>query len=134
MRTEASIPLRISPGMVHISEVAPTFVREIRDHLKEGDEVRVKVINIDAQGRINLSIKQLAPPPAPAPRQRQTARPAASSPRPDRFEWSPRRTEGLTFEDMMSRFKQDSDEKISTLKKNADGKRGGGSYRKSGRY
>lgn len=45
-------------GLVHISEVSDTFIKELADHLKEGDIVKVKVIGIDQQGRINLSIKQ----------------------------------------------------------------------------
>ncbi len=45
-------------GMVHISEVANTFVDDIKNFLTEGQEVRVKVMAIDEQGRINLSIKK----------------------------------------------------------------------------
>ena len=41
-------------GMVHISEVANSFVNDINDFLKEGQAVRVKVIGIDGAGRINL--------------------------------------------------------------------------------
>ena len=44
-------------GMVHISEVASSFVNDIKDFLQEGQQVKVKIINIDQQGRINLSIK-----------------------------------------------------------------------------
>ena len=42
-------------GMVHISEVASSFVNDIKDFLQEGQQVKVKIINIDQQGRINLS-------------------------------------------------------------------------------
>lgn len=45
-------------GMVHISEVANSFVSDIKEFIKEGDTVRVKVISIDDAGRINLSIKR----------------------------------------------------------------------------
>ena len=45
-------------GMVHISEVANSFVNDIKDFLTEGQDVKVKVINIDQAGRINLSIKK----------------------------------------------------------------------------
>ena len=45
-------------GMVHISEVASTFVNDIKDFLQEGQQVKVKIINIDQAGRINLSIKK----------------------------------------------------------------------------
>ena len=46
-------------GMVHISEVANTFVSDINDYLKEGQAVTVKLISIDQQGRINLSMKDV---------------------------------------------------------------------------
>ena len=48
-------------GMVHISEVASSFVNDIKDFLQEGQQVKVKTINIDQQGRINLSIKKAQP-------------------------------------------------------------------------
>ena len=56
-------------GLVHISEIAYTYVNEVTDHLHEGQEVKVKVIGIDQANRINLSIKQVEPPPQRAPRQ-----------------------------------------------------------------
>lgn len=53
--------------MVHISEIAYSYVNEVSDHLKEGQEVKVKVIGIDQNNRINLSIKKVTePPPRPA--------------------------------------------------------------------
>ena len=54
-------------GLVHISEIAYTYVNEVKDHLQEGQEVKVKVIGIDDAGRINLSIKKAQDPP---PRER----------------------------------------------------------------
>ncbi len=114
-------------GMIHISEVSTTFVKEISDHLEEGQEVRVKVIGIDGSGRINLSIKQLAlaeeapPPPKPRPRRNVPG-------------WQPKPvTQPTTFEEMMSKFKQDSDDKISSIKRGVESKRGSGS-RKGGKY
>ena len=58
-------------GMVHISEVAHVYVNDIHDFLTEGQDVKVKVIDIDAAGKINLSIKKTQEPPArqQAPRQ-----------------------------------------------------------------
>lgn len=54
-------------GLVHISEIAYSYVNEVSDHLKEGQEVKVKVIGIDQNNRINLSIKKVTePPPRPA--------------------------------------------------------------------
>ena len=51
-------------GLVHISEIAYTYVNEVSDHLHEGQQVKVKVIGIDQANRINLSIKQVEPPPS----------------------------------------------------------------------
>ena len=45
-------------GMVHISEVAPTYVKEIRDYLTENQEVKVKVLSVGDDGRVSLSIKR----------------------------------------------------------------------------
>ena len=112
-------------GMVHISEVAPTFVKEIRDFVTENQTVKVKVLNINEDGKVSLSMKKAVEAPKGAPR------PAAPRPsRPGNFEWQGggRRnasSEPATFEDMMSRFKQTSDEKMSDLKKVTEGKRGG---------
>ena len=65
-------------GMVHISEVAATFVNDIKDFLQEGQQVKVKVINIDQAGRINLSIKKAQPQ---EPRQERAGRPAGRASR-----------------------------------------------------
>jgi S1 RNA binding domain protein len=80
-------------GMVHISEISSGYVTEIKDHISEGQEVRVKVIGIDEKGRINLSIKK-----------------AVSLPEQEK----PRKT--VSFEDMLSKFKQESDEKFADNK------------------
>jgi S1 RNA binding domain protein len=114
-------------GMVHISEVAPTYVKEIRDHLTENQTVKVKVLSISEDGKISLSIKK-------AMEQERRQRPRAVSPgRPGGFEWqSSSRADGGSFEDMMSRFKQASDEKISDLKRVTEGKHGGFSRRRGG--
>ena len=109
-------------GMVHISEVAPTYVKEIRDYVTEGQTVKVKILNIGEDGKISLSIKKALDP---APR----AARAVSPGRPGGFEWKPSRQESASFEDMMSRFKQTSDEKMSDLKRSVDGKHGGFSRR-----
>lgn len=109
-------------GMVHISEVAATFVKEIRDFVTEGQTVKVKVLSIGEDGKVSLSIKKAQ---APAPRQSAPRRPAFNG-RPGDFEWqssAPRG--GESFEDMMSRFKATSDEKISDLKRSMDSKHGG---------
>lgn len=54
--------------MVHISEVAPTYVNEIRDHVTENQVVKVKILNITEEGKISLSMKRAMDRPTPAPR------------------------------------------------------------------
>ena len=62
-------------GLLHISQITHGFVRNIKDYFKEGDEVKVKVINIDEMGRINLSRKELLEkPPSPPPSFRKKPR------------------------------------------------------------
>ncbi|MBQ7038510.1 MAG: S1 RNA-binding domain-containing protein [Clostridia bacterium] len=109
-------------GMVHISEVAPTYVKEIRDHVTENQQVKVKILNIGEDGKISLSIKKAMDPPVRTNR----STPRHTSPgRPGGFEWQSTRTESSNFEEMMSRFKQTSDEKMLDLKRSLDGKHGG---------
>lgn len=108
-------------GMVHISEVASTFVKEIRDFVTEGQTVKVKVMSIGEDGKISLSIKKAQ---APAPRQSAPRRPAFNG-RPGDYEWQSSTPRSESFEDMMNRFKMTSDEKISDLKRSLDSKHGG---------
>ncbi|MDF1495777.1 S1 RNA-binding domain-containing protein [Caproiciproducens sp. CPB-2] len=106
-------------GMVHISEVAPTFVKEIRDFVTENQMVKVKVMSISEDGKVSLSMKKAIPP---APRSNA---PAPRVSRPGNYEWQGRKSEATSFEDMMSKFKQTSDEKMSDLKRCVESKRGG---------
>lgn len=108
-------------GMVHISEVAATFVKEIRDFVTEGQTVKVKVLSVGEDGKISLSIKKAQ---APAPRQSAPRRPAFNG-RPGDYEWQSSAPRSESFEDMMNRFKATSDEKISDLKRSMDNKHGG---------
>ena len=108
-------------GMVHISEIANTYVNDIREHLTEGQEVKVKVIGVDKEGRINLSIKKAQEPAAPVPSGNRPARPAPGRGRP---------SGPLTFEDKLKQFMQTSDSKMSDLRAPTDRRsprrRGGG--------
>lgn len=107
-------------GMVHISEVASTFVENINDFLTMGQEVKVKVIAIGEDGKISLSIKRAQE----QPRERKFAQKRQPAPAPDRptgGEWKAKRNDSLSFEDMMSRFKQTSDDKMSDLKRKNNG-------------
>ncbi len=135
-------------GLVHISEIADNYVKDVKDHLKVDDVVKVKVINVDKDGKIGLSIKQAVDRPvgqAPAPSRERAGGSAGGSGerfnrggqsqdrggRPFNKQSSGRPSFGKpsfgkpSFEDKMSRFLKDSEERISSLKKNTEGKRGG---------
>ena len=117
-------------GMVHISEVSSSFIKDIHEKLSEGDTVKVKVIDINEKGKIALSIKK-ALPQEEEPKPRRTERPRRSQPQV----WTgTQRTEpeNMSFEDMMARFKTVSDEKMSDLKKNSAAKRGTSTPRRGG--
>jgi len=58
-------------GLLHVSEIAHHRVKDVRDELKEGDQVMVKVINIDPSGKIRLSRKALLAPPAAEPARKE---------------------------------------------------------------
>ena len=123
-------------GLVHISEVADVYVRDVKDFLKERDKVKVKVLSIDGNGKIGLSIKQLQPPSEnrrpPAFEGRRTGPPPFEGrrmgpPEPRR----PLRPVAASFEDRLSKFLKDSDERLTDLKKATDSKRGGRGSRRS---
>jgi len=99
-------------GLVHISEIAYSYVNDVKDHLTEGQQVKVKVIGIDENGRINLSIKKAMDPP---PRPQGQGRPAGRS----GGGFAPRKqapAEPATFEDRLKQFMQASDSKLSELR------------------
>ena len=103
-------------GLVHISEIADSYVSDIRQFLTEGQEVRVKILPSDKAGRINLSIKKAA---APQP-QRTAPQPVSAG--------APRRaapvSSGDSFEDKLKAFMKDSESRMSTMK-NPPEKKGG---------
>ncbi|MFI3254061.1 MAG: S1 RNA-binding domain-containing protein [Eubacteriales bacterium] len=101
-------------GLVHISEIAHTYVSEVSEHLSEGQEVKVKVIGIDESNRINLSIKKATEPPVNKERpQKQNkefhSRPPVYAPRP-----APK--EPTEFEDKLKVFMQSSDSKLAEIR------------------
>lgn len=87
-------------GLVHISEISDSFVTDVSQFVSVGDTVRVRILAIDADGKIRLSIKKAVEAPAPSPR--PAPRPAAPSPAPS----SP--TGGTTLDDMLKRFMSES--------------------------
>ena len=121
-------------GMVHISEVSTSFVSDIHDFLKEGQTVKVKVLDVTPEGKVSLSIKKTMDPPAQgaAERPRRDRQNGRRSGAPNVWKGAePKNNEPQSFEDMMARFKQVSDEKISDLKRaNDGGNRGSYSRRK----
>lgn len=102
-------------GLVHISEIAYSYVNDVKDHLKEGQEVKVKVIGIDENGRINLSIKKaMDPPPRPAGQGRPMGRPGGHN--GGGFRGKPAPAEPASFEDRLKQFMAASDSKLSELR------------------
>lgn len=119
-------------GLVHISEVADAYVRDIHDYLKENDTVKVKILSYDGTQKIGLSIRQAEPRSeatpaggAAAPFRRGGAAP---SPRGGR----PRPLGRATFEDRLARFMKEAEEKQSDLKRKNDSKRGHRGGRRQG--
>ncbi len=110
-------------GLIHISEVSNVYVKDVHDFLKEHDKVKVKVLSIDERGKIGLSIKQLTPPPAPQPKPQrpQVENRERRGPRPQAAKVAP----VLSFEDKLSKFLKDSDDRMLDLKRNTESKRGG---------
>lgn len=104
-------------GMVHISEVAAEYVSNINEHLSEGDKVKVKVIEINEKGKVSLSIKKALPQPEkperkPKPQNKNTNKSWKGAPREEQ-------NAPMTFEDMMAKFKTQSEDKFSDLNRNA---------------
>ena len=133
-----------SRGMIHISEISRSYVENIKSVLKVGQPVTAKVISISEDGKIALSMKQLeqgdpakkpqrkpkTDKPAPKPKKKYEPAPAVTSPGDYQWESS---GPGATFEDMMSRFKRTSEDKMSDLKRGESrgySRRGNGSGRK----
>ncbi|MGQ9825068.1 MAG: S1 RNA-binding domain-containing protein [Desulfotomaculales bacterium] len=89
-------------GLVHISEIARVYVKDVRDFLREKDKVTVKVISIDERGKIGLSIKQV--------HQEENSR---------------QKKQGPSFEEKLARFLKESEEKHQHLRRSMEAKRGG---------
>lgn len=136
-------------GLVHISEVADNYVKDVNEFLKISDIVTVKVINVEKDGKIGLSIKQAIDRPVEQPKP-AFKRPDSGSRPPFRSEGGPGggrpgrppfRSEGggrpqrggnkggpvrpATFEDKVSKFLKDSEDRLTTLKRSTESKRGG---------
>ena len=132
-------------GLVHISEISKDYVTDVADFLERGDIVKVKVLTADEK-RLSLSLKD----GGTVVKSKKTSADAAKDKRdfskdknqklaksvsrpaeyPKIYSPLPKKEEPLTFEEMLSRFKKNSEEKISDIKKNLDGKRGSYSKRR----
>ncbi|MGM9923011.1 MAG: S1 domain-containing RNA-binding protein [Bacillus sp. (in: firmicutes)] len=112
-------------GLVHISEVADNYVKDINEHLKVGDQVEVKVINVEKDGKIGLSIKKAKDRPEQTyqsrPRNGRDNRSRGDNRSRDNYSRAPKET----FEQKMAKFLKDSEDRLSTLKRSTETKRGG---------
>lgn len=115
-------------GLVHISEVADTYVRDVRDYFQENDRISVKVLKVNDKGRYELSTKQAdvkLVPRSERPRDTQKAAPQLEED-DERLSFSRERQRSpLTFEDRLTRFMKDSEERQGDIKRNIESKRGG---------
>lgn len=104
-------------GLVHISEVSDTFVKDIKDHLKEGQTVKVKIISIDDKGKLGLSIKQAQEKKEPEKKEYIKNDFIKKNNFDNGFKKLANSSKAVSnrFEDMMAKFKQISDEKISSF-------------------
>ncbi len=122
-------------GLVHISEISTEYVDDVKKYLKVGQEVTVRVISVEDGGKMSLSIRRAAEngderksAPKGGKSKNSAKRPKSSVPfHSDVTDFSiTRDNSNASFENMLSRFKQDSDDKIQSLKRSADNKRSGG--------
>ena len=129
-------------GMVHISEISRSYVEDITKVLSVGQAVECKIISIADDGKLALSIKQAQPDADTKPQNKKREErkrpqrkytPAPKVTSPGDFEWQSSSTAGASFEDMMSKFKKTSEDKMSDLKRGESrgySRRGNGSGRK----
>lgn len=106
-------------GLIHISEVANEYVKDVHDFLKVQDVVKVKVLAVDDKGKIALSIKQAQPMP-----EKKEFRPHHEFRQHSGFD-NRRTASSASFEDRLSKFLKESDERLMDLKRNTESKRGG---------
>lgn len=133
-------------GLCHISEVADDYVKEVKDHLKENQAVKVKVLSIDPKGKISLSIRQASENASSQQEKPQRdKRPdnkgksnrtenksfkggSDRNSRPQKDYGDRRHQKPRDFEGMLNNFMKNSDEKLRDVRKAAktSGRRGNG--------
>ena len=111
-------------GLVHISEIANSFVSDVHEHVQMGQAVKVRVLSISEDGKINLSIKR-ALEEAPAPPARESVRRPAPRPAPAARATAERTaadgpSNNSEFEDRLKKFMQESDSRIADNRIYAD--------------
>lgn len=122
-------------GLVHISEIANAYVSDVAEYLQLGQDVKVKVIGVNDEGKIKLSIKQTEERPAPAPRrspQYQSARPQQTQQQSFRLQRTPAaqpgevygKSDDMGFESKLKQFMQESESKISGSRQYENQKKG----------
>lgn len=116
-------------GLIHISEIADIFVRDVKEYFKEHDRVRVKVLSVNNKGRYELSTKQIEQPIQDPIPPREKRRPTQQL--PEEIDLGPENVHGVdtphfrsSFEDQLARFMKDSQERQLDLKQNIECKRG----------
>lgn len=90
-------------GLVHISEIADTYVKDVRDYLKEQERVKVKILGYNDKGKLDLSVKQAL----------------------DHSERQARIRAKASFDEKLAKFLKESEERLLDLKRNTEAKRGG---------
>lgn len=120
-------------GLIHISQIADTFVKRVEDHLKVNDYVTAKVIGIAKKGNLDLSLKEVETTAAAKLKDEGVKISKSVSPKAafkkEEYRREHRSVEPSSFEDKLTRFMKDSEEKIQDMKKNLESKRGGGKRR-----
>ena len=117
-------------GLVHISEIANTYVNDVNEFLKLGDKVKVRVLAVTPDGKINLSIKKAEPAPErPNNRPMNGGRPGAPrAARPNRPAQPAGQVSGpsgdAAFEDRLKQFMQESDSRMAGNRLYSDRTRG----------
>ncbi len=106
-------------GLVHISEVANTFVSDVHDHVQVGQTVKVRVLNVSDDGKINLSLKRAEENPTSQPRQ-EARRPVLQHIVPAERMAVSGSSGNQDFEDRLKKFMQDSDSRIADNRLYAD--------------
>ncbi|EXJ23437.1 RNA binding protein [Alkalibacterium sp. AK22] len=116
-------------GLVHISEVSDSYVENINEELEVGQTVTVKVLSIADDGKIGLSIRKAQDKPAEsAPKPKPQSRERSNTPSRRNSSPAPKKQD---FDSLMSSFLKDSEDRLTSLKRNTEGKRGGRGGRKS---